>query len=149
MRSQRVTITMPADEVEALRRAAAVSGAESVSAYVAEAIRGRLARDLALAKLERLIGGPPAASGLPRGGRQGRGGGGRRRVGLLRRGSGRGERRAPGLADRHRRARRPAPPRRRPRPGDPPVASEGPAPIAAASSDATGSPAHLLAAGVV
>lgn len=64
MRSQRVTITMPAEEVEALRRAAAVSGAESVSAYVAEAIRDRLARDLALDKLERLIGGPPAADGL-------------------------------------------------------------------------------------
>ena len=55
---------MPAAEVEALRRAAAVSGAESVSAYVAEAIRGRLARDLALDKLEQLIGGPPAEDGL-------------------------------------------------------------------------------------
>jgi hypothetical protein len=64
MRSQRVTITLPVEDVEALRRAVAVSGAESVSAYVAEAIRGRLARDLALDKLEKLIGGPPAEDGL-------------------------------------------------------------------------------------
>ena len=64
MRSQRVTITMPAAEVEALRRAAAASGAESLSAYVAEAVRDRLARDLALDKLQQLIGGPPAEDGL-------------------------------------------------------------------------------------
>ncbi len=64
MRSQRVTITLPVEDVEALRRAVAVSGAESVSAYVAEAIRARLARDLALDKLEKLMGGPPAEDGL-------------------------------------------------------------------------------------
>jgi hypothetical protein len=51
---ERVTVTMPADEAAAVRRVVDAGGAESVSAYVAEAVRGRLARDRALATLTEL-----------------------------------------------------------------------------------------------
>ena len=54
MRKERVTVTMPADEAAAVRRLVDAGGAESVSAYVAEAVRGRLARDRALAALDEL-----------------------------------------------------------------------------------------------
>jgi hypothetical protein len=53
-RKERVTVTMPAEEAAAVRRVVDAGGAESVSAYVAEAVRGRLARDRALATLEEL-----------------------------------------------------------------------------------------------
>ncbi len=53
-RKERVTVTMPADEAAAVRKAVDAGGAESVSAYVAEAVRGRLARDRALAALDEL-----------------------------------------------------------------------------------------------
>jgi hypothetical protein len=54
VRKERVTVTMPADEAAAVRRVVDAGGAESVSAYVAEAVRGRLARDRALAALDEL-----------------------------------------------------------------------------------------------
>jgi antitoxin ParD1/3/4 len=54
VRKERVTVTMPADEAAAVRRLVDAGGAESVSAYVAEAVRGRLARDRALAALNEL-----------------------------------------------------------------------------------------------
>jgi antitoxin ParD1/3/4 len=60
MRSERVTVTMPAEEATQLRLAVEAGGAESVSAYVAEAIRERLARDRALGRLAQVTGGPPS-----------------------------------------------------------------------------------------
>jgi len=45
---------MPAEEAAAVRRFVDSGGAESVSAYVAEAVRGRLARDRALLALNEL-----------------------------------------------------------------------------------------------
>lgn len=60
MRSERVTVTMTAEQAERLRRTVAAGGAESVSAYVADAIAERLDRDEGLARLESLMGGPPS-----------------------------------------------------------------------------------------
>jgi Arc/MetJ-type ribon-helix-helix transcriptional regulator len=50
----RVTVTMPVEQAEQLRKLAGEGGAESVSAYVAEAVRHQLNRDRALATLRRL-----------------------------------------------------------------------------------------------
>ena len=55
VRKERVTVTMPADDAAAVRRFVDAGGAESVSAYVAEAVRGRLARDRALLALNELF----------------------------------------------------------------------------------------------
>ena len=62
MRSERVTVTMPAGEAERLRRAVARSGAESVSAYVTRAVHDRLERDEALDALDQIWGELPAES---------------------------------------------------------------------------------------
>ena len=56
--SERVTVTMPTDQADALRKLVDTGGAESVSSYVAEAVRDRLARDEALITLERHFGRP-------------------------------------------------------------------------------------------
>jgi antitoxin ParD1/3/4 len=56
--SERVTVTMPSDQAEALRKLVDAGGAESVSSYVAEAVRDRLARDEALIRLEQHFGRP-------------------------------------------------------------------------------------------
>jgi antitoxin ParD1/3/4 len=64
MQTERVTVTMPADQVEALRRAVAAGDAESVSSYVADAVRQRLARDQALVSLETVLGGRPPEDAL-------------------------------------------------------------------------------------
>jgi hypothetical protein len=57
-RNERVTVTLPvtlpAEQVAAVRRAVAAGAAESVSAYLSEAVRGRLARDRALTTLNDL-----------------------------------------------------------------------------------------------
>lgn len=59
-KSERVTVTMPSEQAEAVRKLVDAGGAQSVSAYVAEAVRDRLARDEALHQLERRFGRPPA-----------------------------------------------------------------------------------------
>jgi Arc/MetJ-type ribon-helix-helix transcriptional regulator len=56
MRAERVTITLPADDAARLRAVVAAGLAPSVSAYVADAVHGRLARDTALAALRDLWG---------------------------------------------------------------------------------------------
>ena len=56
MRTERVTVTMPAEQAELLRRVVAGGGAESVSSYVAGAVRDRLARDEALTRLDEMWG---------------------------------------------------------------------------------------------
>ena len=53
---------MPADQAERLRQTVAAGTAQSVSAYVTEAVRQRLARDEALAALDDLWGELPAES---------------------------------------------------------------------------------------
>jgi antitoxin ParD1/3/4 len=56
--SERVTVTMPSEQAEALRKLVDAGGAESVSSYVADAVRDRLARDEALSTLEQRFGRP-------------------------------------------------------------------------------------------
>jgi Arc/MetJ-type ribon-helix-helix transcriptional regulator len=56
--SERVTVTMPSDQAEALRKLVEAGSADSVSSYVAAAVRDRLARDEALMILEQRFGRP-------------------------------------------------------------------------------------------
>lgn len=53
--SQRITVTMPADQADQLKRLVDAGGAESVSSYVAEAVKARLDRDQGLADLRDLF----------------------------------------------------------------------------------------------
>jgi antitoxin ParD1/3/4 len=64
MRSERVTVTLPAEMVAEAREAVENGSAASLSAYVAEAVQARQARDRALATLADLYGGPPPADEL-------------------------------------------------------------------------------------
>ena len=59
MTAQRVTVSLPPDLLADARGAVAAGAAESLSAFVAEALRGHLARTRALAELERVLGGRP------------------------------------------------------------------------------------------
>jgi antitoxin ParD1/3/4 len=59
MRSERVTVTLPAELVAEAREAVQRGHAASLSAYVAEAVASRQLRDRSLATLEDLYGGPP------------------------------------------------------------------------------------------
>jgi antitoxin ParD1/3/4 len=56
--SERVTVTMPSEQADALRKIVDAGVADSVSSYVAEAVRDRLARDEALVTLEQRFGRP-------------------------------------------------------------------------------------------
>lgn len=60
MPNERVTVSMAPEQAERLRRTVAAGGGESLSAYVSEAVRQRLAREEGLTLLENLMGGPPA-----------------------------------------------------------------------------------------
>ena len=64
MRTERVTVSLPADVAAAARAAVESGDAPSVSAYVAGAVQARLARDRGLAELATLFGGPPPAEAL-------------------------------------------------------------------------------------
>ncbi|MEQ3551446.1 hypothetical protein WIS52_13305 [Pseudonocardia nematodicida] len=64
MRSERVTVTLPAELVAEARDAVSRGSAASLSAYVAEAVRSRQDRDNSLAALASLYGGPPPADEL-------------------------------------------------------------------------------------
>lgn len=57
------SVDLPAELLDEARDAAR-SGAGSVSDYVAEAVRLRLAKDRAIAQVIRLFGGPPPADVL-------------------------------------------------------------------------------------
>ncbi|MFC5995356.1 hypothetical protein ACFQE5_14170 [Pseudonocardia hispaniensis] len=59
MRSERVTVTLPAELVAKARDAVRWGCAASLSAYVAEAVAARQTRDRSLATLADLYGGPP------------------------------------------------------------------------------------------
>lgn len=64
MRSERVTVTLPAELVAEARDAVARGSSASLSAYVAEAVQARQERDRSLATLASLYGGPPPADEL-------------------------------------------------------------------------------------
>jgi antitoxin ParD1/3/4 len=64
MRSERVTVTLPAEMVAEAREAVQNGSAASLSAYVAEAVQARQNRDRSLATLADLYGGPPPADEL-------------------------------------------------------------------------------------
>ena len=55
MRStERVTVTLPVEQVQRLRRLAGEGDAASISAYVSKAVRAQLDKDAALDRLTRL-----------------------------------------------------------------------------------------------
>jgi antitoxin ParD1/3/4 len=66
MRTERITVSLPAELVAEARRAVHRGTAASVSAYVAEAVAARQQRERSLAVLADLYGGPPPAEQLAR-----------------------------------------------------------------------------------
>ena len=64
MRSERVTVSLPADVLAEARDAVRRGSAPSLSAYVAEALVARQRRERSLATLADLYGGPPPADEL-------------------------------------------------------------------------------------
>jgi Arc/MetJ-type ribon-helix-helix transcriptional regulator len=59
MRSERVTVSLPADLLSEARNAVRRGAAASISAYIAEAVAARQLRERSLATLADLYGGPP------------------------------------------------------------------------------------------
>ena len=59
MTTERVTVSLPSELLQAARDAVAAGTAASVSAFVADAVRSHVARSRGLAELERVFGGPP------------------------------------------------------------------------------------------
>lgn len=59
MTAERVTVSLPPELVAAARAAVAAGAAESLSAFVAGALRTQLSRARALTQLERVLGGRP------------------------------------------------------------------------------------------
>ncbi|WP_433285361.1 hypothetical protein ACQPZQ_27490 [Pseudonocardia sp. CA-142604] len=59
MTAERVTVSLPPDILSSAREAVAAGAAESLSAFVADALRNQLTRAHALAELERVLGGRP------------------------------------------------------------------------------------------
>jgi antitoxin ParD1/3/4 len=67
MTAERVTVSLPPELLSDARGAVAAGEAESLSAFVADALRTKLARDRALAELERVLpGGRPPHEELDR-----------------------------------------------------------------------------------
>lgn len=59
MTAERVTVSLPPDLLGDARDAVAAGAAESLSAFVAQALRTQLSRARSLAELERVLGGRP------------------------------------------------------------------------------------------
>jgi antitoxin ParD1/3/4 len=59
MTVERVTVSLPPELLADARSAVAAGAADSLSAFVAEAVRTQLTRARALAELERVLGGRP------------------------------------------------------------------------------------------
>ena len=59
MRTERITVSLPAEMVAEARSAVRRGTASSVSAYLAEAVAARQERERSLAALADLYGGPP------------------------------------------------------------------------------------------
>jgi antitoxin ParD1/3/4 len=66
MSERRVTVSLPTELLGDARSAVAAGAAESLSAYVAAALRVQLTRGRALAELERVLGGRPPDAVLAR-----------------------------------------------------------------------------------
>jgi antitoxin ParD1/3/4 len=64
MNARRVTVSLPPDLLGDVRGAVAAGAAESLSAFVADALRSQLSRARALAELEQALGGRPPAAAL-------------------------------------------------------------------------------------
>lgn len=64
MTAERVTVSLPPEVLAAARAAVADGAAESLSAFVADALRTQLARDRGLVELARVLGGPPPPDAL-------------------------------------------------------------------------------------
>ncbi len=64
MRTERVTVSLPAELMAEARNAVRRGTARSISAYIAEAVSTRQLRDRSLAALADLYGGPPPADEL-------------------------------------------------------------------------------------
>ncbi len=64
MTTERITITLPPDVAADARHAVAAGQADSVSAYVTEALQARARRDRDRAALLDLMGGPPPADAI-------------------------------------------------------------------------------------
>ena len=66
MNAKRVTVSLPPELLGDALGAVAGGAAESLSAFVADALRSQLARGRALAELERVLGGRPPQAVLER-----------------------------------------------------------------------------------
>ncbi|MFC4949366.1 hypothetical protein [Pseudonocardia sp. GCM10023141] len=64
MRTERVTVSLPAELLAEARTAVGRGAAPSISAYIAEAVSARQLRDRSLATLADLYGGPPPPAEL-------------------------------------------------------------------------------------
>lgn len=64
MRTERVTVSLPAELMAEARSAVQRGAARSVSTYIIDALSSRQLRDRALATLADLYGGPPPADEL-------------------------------------------------------------------------------------
>jgi Arc/MetJ-type ribon-helix-helix transcriptional regulator len=64
MRTERITVSLPAELVDEARRAVHRGTARTLSAYIAEAVAARQRRESSLAALADLYGGPPPADQL-------------------------------------------------------------------------------------
>ncbi len=59
MTAERITVSLPPDVLAGARVAVDAGAADSLSAFVADALRDRLSRTHALEQLARVLGGPP------------------------------------------------------------------------------------------
>jgi antitoxin ParD1/3/4 len=59
MTTERVTVNLPPELLDAARHAVETGAAASVSAFIADAMQAHVARVRGLAELERVFGGPP------------------------------------------------------------------------------------------
>jgi len=64
MTAERVTVSLPPDVLAGARAVVEAGVAESLSAFVARALRAQLQRDQALAELAKAMGGPPPREAL-------------------------------------------------------------------------------------
>ncbi|MCW2721786.1 MAG: antitoxin ParD1/3/4 [Pseudonocardiales bacterium] len=64
MRTERVTVSLPADLLAAARDAVDHGASDSLAGYIAEAMEARQVRERSLATLADLYGGPPPADEL-------------------------------------------------------------------------------------
>ncbi|MDL5156180.1 hypothetical protein [Actinomycetospora termitidis] len=64
MSAERVTVSLPSEVLAMARHAVAAGEADSVSAYVAQALTARQAKAQALSQLHEVLGGRPSVAAL-------------------------------------------------------------------------------------